>query len=233
MNPLTIALAILAAGLAVLIFNHDGGRTLGLANDDFGNLIMLGAIATMIGAGVVGSRRQLGTAVRQLGLWALIALVLVALYLYRGELEGFGARMTAGLVPGRATVVTDSEGRSEVVLHKLQNGHFETDVMVNGMATSMLVDTGASSIALTWDDAERLGLDPANLDFRLPIMTANGQAMAAPVTLDTVAIGPIARNRIRATVAERGRLDQSLLGMTFLSTLGFLQMQADELRLRD
>jgi aspartyl protease family protein len=57
--------------------------------------------------------------------------------------------------------------------------------------------------------------------------------MAAPVRLDEMAIGPIVRRDVRALVTEEGKLDESLLGMTFLSTLDYLQMRTDELRLRD
>ncbi|MNL89545.1 hypothetical protein D3C87_2199310 [compost metagenome] len=64
-------------------------------------------------------------------------------------------------------------------------------------------------------------------------MTANGRARAARVTLAEVAIGPIVRHNVPASVAEDGKLDQSLLGMSFLSTLGSLQIQTDELRMRD
>ncbi|MNL56771.1 hypothetical protein D3C87_1802890 [compost metagenome] len=64
-------------------------------------------------------------------------------------------------------------------------------------------------------------------------MTANGPAMAAPVRLDEIAIGPISRRNVRAMVAQDGMLDESLLGMSFLSTLSSLNMQTDELRLRD
>jgi aspartyl protease family protein len=65
------------------------------------------------------------------------------------------------------------------------------------------------------------------------VMTANGRAMAAPVRLEEISIGPISRRNVRAMVAEDGRLAESLLGMSFLSTLSSLQMQTDELRLRD
>ncbi|MDO9418989.1 TIGR02281 family clan AA aspartic protease [Pararhizobium sp.] len=233
MNRLTIVLVILGIGLALLIFNHDSGRTFGIDNDDFGRLVMLSTFGTLLGAGILAGRRQFGETARQLGIWLLIVLALVAAYLYRTDLQSFGSRMTAGLIPGRPTVITDSEGQQEVVLHKVLNGHFETTASIDGISIAMLVDTGASSVALTYDDAMRIGLDPAALTFSTPVMTANGQAMAAPVTLNQVAIGPIIRNNVRATVAEDGKLDKSLLGMSFLSTLGFLQMQTDELRLRN
>ncbi|MEI3851897.1 MULTISPECIES: retropepsin-like aspartic protease family protein [Ensifer] len=233
MTRLAILLSILAIGLILLIVNHDAGRTMGLANDDFGRLVSLGAIATLIGAGVLQSRRRFGEGLRQVAIWLLVTLALVSAYVYRFELQGFGNRLLAGLVPGRATVITDSEGQQEVVLHKMLNGHFETGVTVNGKDINMLVDTGASSIALTYEDAERIGLDPENLSYIVTVMTANGRAQAAPVMLQEISIGPITRRNIGATVAAKGRLDQSLLGMSFLSTLETLQMRTDELRLRD
>ncbi len=119
------------------------------------------------------------------------------------------------------------------MLHKMLNGHFQADVQVNGATLDMLVDTGASSVVLSFEDARRAGIDTGALTFSLPVMTANGQAMAAPVDLADIAIGPITRKGIRAVVTKEGQLDQSLLGMSFLSTLDFLQMQTDELRLRD
>ena len=97
----------------------------------------------------------------------------------------------------------------------------------------MMVDTGASSIVLTYDDAMRLGINADNLVFSIEVSTANGRAMAAPVTLRQVAIGPIMRGTIRGMVTQPGQLDQSLLGMSFLETLGSIEITRDELRLKD
>ena len=233
MTRLTILLGILAVGLVFLILNHDSGRTFGIMNDDFGRLVTLGAIAAMFATGIMQSRRHIGQSLRQFGIWVLIILVLVSGYLYRNDLQSFGNRLVAGLVPGRAAVFTDNEGIQEVVLYKVLNGHFETPVTVNGATVQMLVDTGASRVALSYEDAETLGLNPASLAFTQTVSTANGEARAASVTLAEVSIGPIVRQNIKAMVTEEGKLDQSLLGMSFLSTLDFLQMQTDELRLRD
>jgi aspartyl protease family protein len=233
MIRLTVFLVVIGIGLAVLIVNNDNSRILGLQSDDFGRVVYLLPIALMLSAGIWASRRSVGETMRQMMIWLVIILALVTVYLYRQEALGVGNRLLAGLVPGRAVVVTTSEGGQEIILHKLLNGHFKADVAVNGQTVEMLVDTGASMVALSREDAERIGIDLSRLTYSMTIMTANGRGRAAPVTLDQVAIGPIIRNNVAASVAEDGRLDQSLLGMSFLSTLGFLQMQTDELRLRD
>jgi aspartyl protease family protein len=233
MTRLTILLGVLGLGLAVLIFSSDSPRVLGMRTDDFGRVVYLLPIALMLAAGIWGRRISVGETLRHLMIWLVLILGLATAYLYRQEAFGVGNRLLAGLVPGRAVVVTTSEGGEEVILHKLLNGHFEADVQINGQTISMLVDTGASMVALSREDAERVGIIPENLTYSMSVMTANGRAQAAPVTLSEVAIGPIVRNNVNASVAEDGKLDQSLLGMSFLSTLGSLQMQTDELRMRD
>jgi aspartyl protease family protein len=233
MTRLTVLLGVLGLGLAVLIFSSDSPRVLGIRTDDFGRVVYLVPIALMLAAGIWGRRVSVGETVRHLIIWLVLILGLATVYLYRQEALGVGNRLLAGLVPGRAVVVTTSEGGEEVILHKLMNGHFEADVQINGQTISMLVDTGASIVALSREDAERVGIIPENLTYSMSVMTANGRARAAPVTLSEVTIGPIMRRNVNASVAEDGKLDQSLLGMSFLSTLGSLQMQTDELRMRD
>ena len=233
MIRLTLLLVVIGIGLAVLIVNNDSSRILGLQSEEFGRFIYLLPIALMLSAGIWASRRSVGETMRQLMIWLVIILALATVYLYRQEALGVGNRLLAGLVPGRAVVVTTSEGGQEVILHKLLNGHFEADVGVNGQTVEMLVDTGSSMVALSHEDAQRIGIDLSRLTYSMTVMTANGRSRAAPITLDQVAVGPIVRNNVAASVAEDGRLDQSLLGMSFLETLGSMQMQTDELRLRD
>ncbi|AYD01067.1 TIGR02281 family clan AA aspartic protease [Neorhizobium sp. NCHU2750] len=233
MNRLTFVLLVLGAGLALLIFNHDSGRTFGIDNNDFGRLIYMIPIAGLLGAGIVAGRRgAMNEVLRNLAVWLVIILGLVAAYLYRNDANQFVGRMTAGLLPGHAVVVTGKDG-DEVVIQKAIGGHFQANVSVNGKTIQMLVDTGASSIVLSFDDAKAIGIDTDGLAYTIPVMTANGQAMVAPVRLNEIAIGPILRRNVRAMVAADGRLDESLLGMSFLSTLSSFNMQPDELRLRD
>jgi aspartyl protease family protein len=227
MNGLTLVLILLVGGLGLLVFNHDTGQTFGMANDDFAHLIYLLPIAALLSAGILAGRRgPAGEVLRNIIIWLVIVTALVAGYLYRGDFSRFASRMMAGLMPGSAVVMTTSEGGQEVILHRRLGGHFQARVQ-------MLVDTGASAVVLSHEDAERLGLKPETLTYSVRVMTANGEAYAAPVRLSRMAIGPIEREDIRALVTEEGRLSESLLGMTFLSTLGSLQIQTDELKLRD
>lgn len=234
MNRYTFALLILAAGLVLLIANHDAGEIFGVGSDDFADLVRLFSLAALIGAGVlIGRRHSFGRVARDLMAWAVIALGLIVLWLYRGDFLALGDRVRAALVPGQAVVSRGADGTTEIILHKSMSGHFEATVEINGRAVPMLVDTGASAISLSWEDARRAGLNPENLNYSATVMTANGPASAAPVRLAQVSLGPVSRRNVLALVATEGRLERSLLGMSFLSTLSSIRMESDEMRLRD
>ncbi len=96
----------------------------------------------------------------------------------------------------------------------------------------MLVDTGASSVVLKSTDAERAGIDLARLAYVVPVQTANGTAFAAPIRLKSIVVGTIAFGDVEALVAQSGALDESLLGMSFLSKLGSYEFSGDYLTLR-
>ena len=96
-----------------------------------------------------------------------------------------------------------------------------------------MFDTGASAVVLSYDDARRAGIDVGALKFNMPVTTANGTGRAARVTLDRIEIGGIARRNVAAFVADRGALEGSLLGMTFLSTLSRYAVTGDRLELTD
>lgn len=234
MNRYTIAFLMIATGLALLIFNHGSGQTLGLDNDEFARLVGLLPFIALLGSGIlIGRRHTLGKVARDLATWLVLILGLVVVWLYRGDLQSLGQRVLAALLPGRPIVSTPVGGDTEVILHKSMNGHFEAEVVINGQTVSMLVDTGASSVSLSWEDARKVGLNPENLAYSASVRTANGAATAAAVKLAQVSLGPINRRNVPALVATEGRLEQSLLGMSFLTTLGSMRMREDELRLRD
>jgi len=121
---------------------------------------------------------------------------------------------------------------ANAALLKLEDdGHYWADANVSGTHVSFMVDTGASTVALTYRDAQRLGLRPEALDYDWTIRTAGGQVKGASVLLDTISIGRVKVDNVEAMVLRDG-LDQSLLGMTFLSQLESYEFRRGNLILR-
>lgn len=229
---LVVVLAMIAAVLGLLLINHGGGTTFSIPNEDFAQLGYLSILAAVIAAGIVGSRRRLGEVVRNVLVWAVILLVLAVGWTYRDRLEDMAGDVAAGLSPGRPVVLSAGD-HPQVSLRKAMNGHFMADALINGAPVTFIIDTGATTIALAYDDAIAAGFEPEKLSFTVPIQTANGPALAAPVRLDLVEVGAIRRDRLRATVAEKGKLERSLLGMNFISSLSGFEMRRDEIILKD
>ncbi|KJS21357.1 MAG: hypothetical protein VR78_00305 [Hoeflea sp. BRH_c9] len=225
-------LVLMGATLAVLVYNHESGVSFGLPNDDLASLVYLGLLAAVIGAGVVGAHRNMGEMVKNLLIWVVVILGLVTGWLYQDQARETVLRVAGGLSPGRPVNITDANGQA-VSIRKSLNGHFEAAGSVNGQAVDFLIDTGATSIALSHEDAMSIGFSEQDLSYTLVITTANGRARAAPVRLDSLAIGSIERTSLHAMVTEPGRLDQSLLGMNFISSLTAFEMRRDEVILRD
>jgi aspartyl protease family protein len=97
----------------------------------------------------------------------------------------------------------------------------------------VLVDSGASLVVLSHEDAERAGLRPRAQDYTQRVSTANGLTRVAPMLLDRVSIGDISIDNVEAAIGEPGKLGQSLLGMTFLGRLQRVDMRAGVLFLQE
>ncbi|MEM1087605.1 MAG: TIGR02281 family clan AA aspartic protease [Pseudomonadota bacterium] len=122
--------------------------------------------------------------------------------------------------------------RRSAVLSLKTDGHYWARVLVNKKATvNFMVDTGASVVALTYEDARRLGLKPDTLDYKWRISTAGGETMGASVMLDSLKINQVHIRDVEAMVL-RSDLDQSLLGMSFLSQLYAYEFRGERLILR-
>jgi aspartyl protease family protein len=163
----------------------------------------------------------------ELASWGAAAAILVAgvvhyetLRTSLGDALGIGApseQVAAGVT--RSETPDGANGGGTEELNASADGHYYAEAEVNGRTLDVMVDTGASMVALTFEDAERAGLRLKPSDFTARVNTANGPAAVAPVMLDRVSIGGIEVRDVRAAVCERGRLDKTLLGMSFLSRL--------------
>lgn len=122
---------------------------------------------------------------------------------------------------------------NSVTLPAGQYGHFLTDAEINGREIGVMVDTGASLVALTYDDAARAGIFVKPSDFTHVAQTANGIARVAPVTISRIEIGDITVRNVQGVVSERGASQRTLLGMSFLGRLSRVEMRGDKLELEE
>lgn len=227
-----IAIAVLGGGLVLLVANHDSGSVFGIENNAFARTLYLGVLGSVIALGLLGSGLRMGQMARSLAIWTLAILALVALYQYRYELQDVASRVTAGLVPGSPVSISDDAG-ARVLVDRSSRGHFEVLANVNRASIRMLIDTGASGVVLSSEDAVRSGYDLDSLDFRIPVSTANGTALVATARAGEIRVGAIVRSDMPVHIAQPGRLTQSLLGMSFIDTLSGFDLRGDRIVLRD
>ncbi|HIP24001.1 MAG TPA: TIGR02281 family clan AA aspartic protease [Rhodobacteraceae bacterium] len=120
----------------------------------------------------------------------------------------------------------------EATLNRAWDGHFRTIARIDGGDIGVLVDTGASLILLRYDDAMRAGVNPALLDFDIPLTTASGRSYVALHQFSQVRIGGVVVRNVAGAVAMPGELHNSLLGMSFLEQLTETVIRRDAMILR-
>lgn len=131
-----------------------------------------------------------------------------------------GKRQTLGI--GNHVSHSEGGGAASVTLQSDSRGHFVAAGKINDLSLSMLVDTGASMITLSSQDARRLGIDYKSGQQGFS-STANGRVAVYQVRLNSVKVGDIELSQVDAVVQEQG-LPFALLGMSFLNRT---QMQRD------
>jgi aspartyl protease family protein len=181
-------------------------------------------IAVLMVSRLVVSTKALTVIGRQMLTVLGLGAALVAGYSYKDDLGGLTDRALATIVPSRGVQV--APGRIQITAD--DSGQFFIDAKVDGVGIHFLVDTGASGIAISQEDAKHLGFDPKDLRFTAQFSTPNGATRGAPVILNSVEIGSLAETRIRAWINE-GNLEVSLLGMSYLNTLGRIEIKGDRM----
>jgi aspartyl protease family protein len=117
-----------------------------------------------------------------------------------------------------------------IALDRQPDGHFYADVRINGNPVHMMIDTGASGIALSRDDAQTAGLAPAIGMNDVVGEGADGAVRGEFVKLDRVELGPLSASGLDAVVLNSGQ--QSLLGQSFLAKFASVHIEGDRMVLR-
>lgn len=142
----------------------------------------------------------------------------------------------AGQARGRASAAyvapASAAFAGEATIGADRLGQYSAEVEIEGARVHMLVDTGASSVVLSYEDAAAAGFYPGPSDFKFAAQTANGVSRMARVRLRQIRLGAILLRDVDAYVADRGALGASLLGMSFLSRLSHFEAASGRMILR-
>ncbi len=180
---------------------------------DYGNLaylILLGAV--IVFWFFVQNRQSLNKTLQQGAVWGLIFVGVIAAVGLWGDIR---------LTVQPQQLIMEDAGRIEVP--RGPDGHYYLTLDINDAPVRFVVDTGATSMVLTQEDAKRVGLDEDDVIFYSEAMTANGLVRTAPVRLEDVALGPFHDRDVRAFVNE-GEMSKSLLGMEYLNRFARLEI---------
>lgn len=218
---------LLIAALLVGLFAEQ--NVADLSPVEAAGLLALGGTALFMAASIIeGFSRHWTYGVQSVAVSGGVLIALIVIYASRGELQTVLDRAIGDISVGRTAVTPEGE----VVAARRLDGSFMLQGKVNGKDTRFIFDTGASTVVLRAENAAALGIKPESLNYSIPVATANGGALAAPITLQSLSVGPITERNVRALVAREGVLHANLLGMTFLERLGSYEVRENRLILR-
>ncbi|MEP1765070.1 MAG: TIGR02281 family clan AA aspartic protease [Sulfitobacter sp.] len=180
-------------------------------------LLLLGC--ALVGWFIVQSRDGIGKILQQAMIWGFLFLGVIAAYGLWNDVQ-------------RQTMNDQmlQLGKGQIAAPRQADGHYYLTLTLNNARIRFVVDTGATDMVLTRDDAERAGLSPDSLNFIGTAHTANGTVRTAPVRINTVRLGDITDTDVHASV-NGGPMNGSLLGMGYLEKWGRIEISGGELRL--
>lgn len=191
-----------------------------MSGDNIASLLYLSLLGAVIaGYFLMSHRHEMGKMAQQAVIWGLIIVGLVAAY-------GLWDEMQVKL-PASGAVIEES---GEIILPRASDGHFYMTLDVNDAPIRFLVDTGATHMVLSTQDAQKAGIDTQTLPFFGKAQTANGTVSTAMVRLDRVAYGPMLDQGVRAKVSA-GEMPGSLLGMSYLNRFENISISGNKMKL--
>jgi len=191
-----------------------------MTTDDKAYVFYLSILLTAIVGSFLYSRRgSFSQTVQQALIWVLIFVGAITAY-------GFSDVFKAQIFPSSAI----QNGTGSVTLSRANDGHFHATIEINGQDIDFVIDTGASAIVLSKNDAKRINIDVDNLNYLGRSETANGTVSTAFVRLGIVKLGDITDYDLPASV-NGGELFGSLLGKDYLNLFSEFRINGDRLTL--
>ncbi len=191
-----------------------------MSGDNFGQLAYLVLLGLAVGGWFIAeNRKNLGRTTRQAAVWGLIFIGTVAAV-------GLWSDISRTVMPRQSVL---SSGVIEVP--RAPDGHYYLVAQLNGVPVRFIVDTGASDVVLTMQDAKRVGIDTASLVYSGSASTANGTVRTAFTRIKDLQLGDIRDTGVMVSV-NGGQMDGSLLGMSYLRRFQRIEIAGNKLILQ-
>src|SRR4051812_1364371 len=168
---------------------------------------------TLVGSSLLSRRLPIGQVARMIAGWLLIFAAVLVGYSYRSELNAVIQRVAGDLLGERGQTVGDT-----LRIPMAADGHFWVRARINGHEQRFLIDSGATTTALSTDAAQAAKLELERGGFRVMIETANGTVQAQRTSIRRLSLGPILSKDLAAVVSPAFG-ETNVLGMNFLSSL--------------
>ncbi len=191
-----------------------------LDSEDIGRLAYLLLLGVALGGWFVAEHRHnLGRLARMALAWGLIFLGVIAAL-------GLWSDIRDDVLPRQKLL-----GAGLIEVPRSPDGHYYLVAELNGAPVRFVVDTGATEVVLSPQDARRAGIDPDGLAYLGRARTANGVVRTARVRIDEMRLGDIVERDLPVSVTE-GEMDGSLLGMSYLRRFDSIEIRDGKLILR-
>ena len=189
-----------------------------MSEDQIARLIYLLVLLAVVGSSVlVAARRNLNKTLQQVAIWIFIFVGAMAAY-----------ELWTDISPSVTSRPQVSEDGRQITISRSLDGHFHVPVTINGFTIETILDTGASALTLSLNDAQRVGIDVETLNFIGRAQTANGTVETARVRLESLTLGGITDHDVPALV-NSGEQGTTLLGMRYLRNWQSLEIRRDQL----
>ncbi|MFV9875246.1 MAG: TIGR02281 family clan AA aspartic protease [Rickettsiales endosymbiont of Dermacentor nuttalli] len=194
------------------------------SSEDILRVLYLILLITAIGIGYIYSLRseKISIVARNIGLWMIYFIITLSLYSYKDVI--LRSKVVSSLFPARAVQLKDGS----LMFSRQLDGAFHVEVIINDQKLDCIVDTGATNIVLSPDNVRNIGMEVSNLDFNLPVMTANGRGFVAKSLIPSLEVGSLKLINVNVYINET-EMDTCLLGMSFLNRFSKVNIEGENL----
>lgn len=188
------------------------------------NLVFAIGALVLVASALFSRRMGFGEVIRNILAWVAIFAIFIVGFSYQREILAVWSRV-AGEMTGanEQTVVGDA-----LRIRQSADGHFWVNAKVNAQPVRFLIDSGATTTAMTLATAQNAGVEISNSPFPVVLITANGSVEAQRGTIQSLQIGPLAARDLPIVVAEEFG-ESNVIGMNFLSKLGSWRVEGAEM----